>query len=86
MEISLLVIANLQRWISHGIQPGHFLTAVLCNDLRTAVARADAENVLVLPEIVQWLNNHAPTNCWGSPAAVNHWRLSKRREIRQVQA
>ena len=84
-EISPLTIANLHRWISHGIPPGHFLTAVLSNDLRTALARADDENGRALPDIVKWIDNHAPPACWGSPAAVSRWKLEKRRVIREQQ-
>lgn len=85
-EISPRVKDNLERWFEHGISPGHFLTAVLCNDLRQAVALADDENIRVLPEIVTWIRDHAPLASWGSPAAVNHWRFSKRRVLREPQA
>ena len=32
------------RWILYGIAPGHFLSAVIRNDLSAAVARADDAN------------------------------------------
>jgi hypothetical protein len=85
MEISPLTKAGLDRWISHGVPPGHFLMAVLCNDLREAVVRADDVNLAALPDIVNWVRFNAPPACWGSPAAVNRWRLSLRREVREVQ-
>ena len=83
MPISPLVLANLTRWISHGVPPGHFLTAVLCNDLREAVVRADDVNLAALPDIVNWIRFNAPPACWGSTQAVNRWRFSKRREVRE---
>lgn len=80
--ISPLLRAGLDRWISHGIPPGDFLLAVLSNDLNGAVRRADSENIHLLPEIVNWLRENAPITSWGSPAAVQHWKLSRRRLIR----
>jgi hypothetical protein len=85
MEISPLVLANLNRWISHGVNPGHFLTAVLMNDLREAVVRADDDNLRALPEIVNWVRRNAPIGCWGSPQAVNRWRMSRRRAVHEPQ-
>jgi len=64
---------GMRRWIESGIQPGHFLTAVLSNDLREACARADSENRFRLFDIVAWLYNRAPSACWGSPENVAEW-------------
>jgi hypothetical protein len=80
--ISPLLRAGLDRWISHGIPPGDFLVAVLCNDLNGAVRRADSENIQHLPEIVNWLREHAPLTSWGSPQAVQRWKLSRQRLIK----
>lgn len=66
--------AGLYFWITAGVPPGHFLTAVLSNDLREAVARADAENRAALPEIVEWLVSHAPMAAWGGPEVVRRWK------------
>jgi hypothetical protein len=52
---------------------GSFLTAVLENDLRQAVSRADFTNRERLHAIVIFLYNFAPGECWGSPAAVARW-------------
>ena len=52
---------------------GDFLTAVLSNNLREAVARADNENAANLHGIVRWLYWHAPGLSWGSPQAVKAW-------------
>lgn len=61
------------RWIEHGISPGGFLTAVLENNLREAVARADMINIRRLSDYVRYLYNDAPSGCWGSPEAVRAW-------------
>ena len=71
------VMESLKRYIEHRIPTGGFLEAVLSNDLKEAIGRADEDNMRVLPEIVGWLYNEAPSSCWGSPQRVKEW-LAKR--------
>lgn len=52
---------------------GSFLTAVVKNDLKDAVGRADEVSIRHFGEIVGFLYNYAPGPCWGSPAAVEAW-------------
>lgn len=73
MSIPERMMAGIRRYIDHGIEPGHFLTAVICNDLREAVARADSENVLLLREYVLFFYNDAPSQCWGSAEKMQAW-------------
>lgn len=63
----------LNRYVKHGIQPGDFLYAVLTNDLFGAFGHADWENLRAMYEIVSYLYNDTPANCWGSPAIVRAW-------------
>lgn len=63
----------LRRYIESGLPTGHFLGAVLQNDLREACARADVFNRARLFEIVSWLYNQAPGSCWGSPERFREW-------------
>lgn len=58
---------GLERYILNRVAPGHFLQAVLKNDLRDAVGRADDENAKCLRNFVVFLHNYAPGDCWGSP-------------------
>lgn len=51
---------SIMRYVEHGVQPGGFLTAVLCNDLYNATGRADRENLAALPAIVRWFANNRP--------------------------
>ena len=67
------MMGGIRRYIDHGIEPGHFLTAVICNDLREAVGRADEENVQLLREYVLFFYNEAPSPCWGSPEKMRAW-------------
>lgn len=67
----------LQRYIEHGIPPGDFLCAVLCNDLREACGRGDAEALDNLPHIVSYLYNRCPAGCWGSEACFEDWQARR---------
>jgi hypothetical protein len=64
---------GMRLYIEDRVETGGFLRAVLSNDLRTACERADAENQRALFDIVAWIYNNAPSNCWGSTAAVAAW-------------
>ena len=67
----------IKPWIDIGLVPGDFLWAVICNDLRGAVARADHENLRNLPAFVGYFYNEAPADCWGSLEKALAWRESK---------
>jgi len=68
----------IRRWVLRGEYPGGFLTAVLENRLSQAIARADAENLLALPSIVNFLYNRTPAQCNGSPESVAAWPEKRR--------
>ena len=60
----------IERYIDNGIHPGGFLAAVIENDLKEAVNRADNKNIRALPEYVRWFYNHAPLVAWGYKGAI----------------
>ena len=64
---------GFKNYIEHHIPMGGFGMAVLRNDLRDAVTRADPFNSVALSGIVWWLHNEAPGTCWGSPKDVDAW-------------
>ena len=66
---------GLKRYIEQRVPMGGFMTAVLENNLKEACGRADHINIRLLPEIVGWLYNEAPAQCWGSPAKVKEWLM-----------
>lgn len=72
-EIPTRTMLSLKRYHRAHIPTGDFLTAVLSNDLFEAVARADAENLEVLPSIVKFIYNRLPANYWGDTNTVNKW-------------
>ena len=63
----------LANYFVHGFEPGSFGTAVLCNDLASAVCRADHVNSQSIPGIVRWLMNNAPHGSWGNRDIVDEW-------------
>jgi hypothetical protein len=68
---------GLQRYIENHVAPGDFLTAILKNNLRDAVAYADDENLENLPAYVGFLYNECPAGCWGSEQLFKDWLANK---------
>lgn len=59
----------LNRMIAYaerGEPVGHFLSAVIDNDLMEACGRADHENAANLPAFVGWFYNECPSSAYGS--------------------
>lgn len=65
----------LRRWIGYGELPGDFLQAVLRNDLRGAVLRADDVALPAIRSIVRFMINNPPSICWGTDMAVTRWNV-----------
>lgn len=65
------------RYVKYGLHPGGFLEAVICNDLKGAVTRADAWNQEKLVNIVAYFYNFCPSGCWGSRENMEAWMEQK---------
>ena len=65
----------LVRYVAHRIPPGHFLTALLSNDLLETINRADDLNVALIKPWLMVLYNceEIPSVCWGSKERVDDW-------------
>jgi hypothetical protein len=74
------MMPGLLRYIEHGILPGSFLQAVLRNDFREVVSRADDLNLQNLRAYRVHLYNEAPGACYGSPEKVAAWVAMKAAE------
>jgi hypothetical protein len=68
------LVYGIDAHIQSGQPTGSFLNAVLRNNLRDAIGRADDEALQALPAIVGWFYNEAPAHCWGSPEKVSRWQ------------
>jgi len=64
---------SINLYATKRIHPGGFLMAVFENNLISAVARGDNENLLALPAIVIYITCHVPTMCYGSVTKVERW-------------
>lgn len=78
------MMESLYLYINCRVRPGDFLTAVLCNDLKEAVGRADDENMRNLPAYVAYLYNKAPAICWGSKGKFIDWVEKKKGRIKMI--
>ena len=72
-RVPLHTISSIDRYVEHHLQPGGFLRAVFENNLREALGRADSINRESLFDIVAYIYNECPFNCWGSPERVSAW-------------
>lgn len=77
MEIPSHMVDALNEYVTTGRKPGHFLSAVIANDLSAAVAHADGSNIHIIPAYVGWLYNEAPGSCWGDWERFEAWEGMK---------
>lgn len=68
-----LLVRVLIDYVVLGRPPGHFMYCFLANDLFGAYAHGVSESIAVLPLLVEYVYNHLPGNCWGSPEEVDTW-------------
>ncbi len=68
---------TVYRYVLDRVEPGSFLTAVLENDLRGAVAKADHINQQHIVQWAQFCMWALPMACHGSPANVSAWLEGK---------
>jgi hypothetical protein len=78
--IQAATVYALCDYVSSGKPVGSFLQAVIDNDLKSAVLRADAQNTRQLAFIIKALWNYAPPGCWGKPGCYMEWLAIKRGE------
>ena len=75
--------AAIQRYIDYGIDPGHFLSACLANDLMKAMGHADYWSRELLPVICAYIYNRIPMDCWGDWETVKNWHGLKNQDEKQ---
>ncbi len=65
---------GMQRYIEQGVRPGSFLCSCIDNNALEASTRAaDTATLLALPDIMKFLFNDCPQDCWGSPSKREAW-------------
>lgn len=68
------MLQSLMRYVQTGQQPGDFLCALLDNNLREAVTRADEENRHSLHNFCLLMYNYFPSLAWGSKEKREKWQ------------
>lgn len=63
----------VRQYVVERRAPGHFLTALISNNLSETIARADDHNIKALRDWVRLFYNYTPTICWGSQAKFEAW-------------
>lgn len=64
---------GIQRYVDDRIRPGGFLDALLANDLKGTVMRADEQTRSELQDILFWCMENLPGPCWGGRKEVEKW-------------
>lgn len=67
------MMKGIERYVEERILPGDFLQAIICNDLKETIGRADDENLRNIPAYVAFFYNETPATCWGSEIKMNNW-------------
>lgn len=73
MKIPPRMHEGIINYLEFGILPGQFLRAVICNDLKAAVANADDENKWIIPVYVVFFYNEVPAIAVGSKNNMHEW-------------
>ena len=67
------ILDAIADYASNHMPHGHFITAVLENNLSEAVFRADRDSLAGLADIVRYVHWEIPDNCHGSRKKVRAW-------------
>jgi len=71
------MMSGIHNYVDHGVIPGDFLQAVICNNLKEAFRRVDDENFENMAAFVGYFYNEVPANCWGSREIMETWSKMK---------
>lgn len=71
--LPLYMADGLWMYLTQGVPPGSFLSAVLAADFWQMLSTADSNNARVFHEWGVFLYNDIPALAWGSPGIVATW-------------
>lgn len=63
----------LAAYVLDRVPPSHFFNALFTNNLMETCGCAGEKNMAALKDIVTWIYNKAPRDCWGSQKKVDDW-------------
>ncbi len=64
---------TIDNYVGKGLRPGHFVSAMLANDLKGACGAADNINRCYIFEICSYIYNEIPHQAQGSYQAIDDW-------------
>ncbi len=67
---------GVKNYLEHGVPPGDFLHAVLCNNLVESYGRADSTNQAHMRDWADFMYNEMPIGSWGSKENVAAWIMA----------
>lgn len=67
------LLRSISDYVEFGQPQGHFIQALLCNDLKGVAERADEYNAPLIHLWVKYLYNHIPMGAWGSKESYDNW-------------
>jgi hypothetical protein len=73
-QIPTHLLNKLDAYATAGVSLGHFLTAIVENDLNKAFAHADGDNIHHIAALTKYVYNQLPNDCWGSASIVTAHR------------
>ena len=76
-HIPVQTLDALTDYVENHSDLNGFLLAVVANDLSTAVRHANAEDLLTLQHLVEFIQQELPAGCRGSLHAVACWLMFK---------
>lgn len=67
------ILQGVYGYVEHRQAPGHFLQAVLANDLFESIGRADKDCAATLRELVVFIHMEVRTDCYGDRQKLSAW-------------
>ena len=86
LHLPLHLQPGIHRFIDQGIRPGHFLSAILENDLALACRLAHPDVRSRIWDIVAYIDQEAPAGAWGNAQRVERWIQEKRKHRLEAEA
>jgi len=72
-EIPTYMQKGLREYVNDHKVPGHFIQAVIKNNLDDTIYCADEKNLFLLRAWVGIFHNYTPSNCHGSEEKYREW-------------
>lgn len=72
-EVPIGLRDGIINYLVRRLPPGHFMCALLENNLLECFNRADPTAWAAVPNILRFFVNDVPSSCWGTKEKVDAW-------------